>query len=224
MKYNVFFDLIKLFAKGEIDYERNYNIKSLVINFFFFFFFSFVLNIISFFFIYILVDELPSLNLDTSLPYEIIFVAPFTEEIIFRLLLKKNNKNIALWIVFLFLFLLMKFNIVDEKIIYLTFIILFMFIVFFTIKDKTYESINLVSNKRRHTLLLIVTSSFLFGLAHISNLYSLDAGLIFIIIYFFSHFIVGLLLSVIRMKYGILISILYHSALNGIIYLLSNLS
>ena len=208
-------DLVKLFLIKKINVV-GYNFKKITIDFFSFIFISFIINILCFLPLFILKVKLSSENIKETLPYEIIFVAPFVEEVLFRLLQKKGRLNIIVFICFLFVFLMMKFNFIFDKIVYLIFLFLFFVILDQSIRDKNYEY--KVYNEKT-TLILVILMSSLFAISHLFNFNS-NVSYLILVAYFFSKFFGGLILSIIRLRYGIVISLLFHVLLNGFIYVM----
>jgi membrane protease YdiL (CAAX protease family) len=208
-------DLIKLFLLKKIEVV-GYKPKKITKDLISFFFISLIINILCFLPLFILKVKLPAENIKVILPYEIIFVAPFVEEMLFRILQKKGRINYFIFISFLFFFLMMKFDFIKDKLVYLIFLFLFFVILYKSIRDKNYEY-NIYNE--RTTLLLVILLSFLFGISHLLN-FGTNLSFLILLAYFFSKFLGGIILSTIRLRYGIIISLFFHIFLNGFIYIM----
>jgi hypothetical protein len=156
-------------------------------------------------------------NNSDTLPYEIILIAPFVEEMFFRFPLKKGKGFLLIFITFLISFLLMKFNILNENVVYAIFTIIFLYLVNITHKSEFKEN----DYKNKRLLFLTLFLSLAFGLSHLLNYEELgNEGVTYLLIFSISKIISGLILSVIRLRYGIIISILFHCLLNFLIFAL----
>lgn len=117
--------------------------------------------------------------------------------------------------IFISSFLLMKFNIVNKAYIYSFFLILISCIIMESHKG------NLDNNKYNNKVTLIITIilSIIFGLFHLFNFETKNESIFnFLLLFSVSKIITGIILSVIRLRYGIIISFLFHSIFNLIIY------
>ena len=214
-------DIICLFKGQSVNNEFNdLKFKKVFFNLIIFILFIFFVNILNVMFLLILGYKTPPVlkSIDETLPYEIILVAPFVEEMFFRFPLKKSKKNLYIFLVFLTLFLLMKFNFVYKVYIYIMFLFLFLYQLFFSKSLISKE--NNYNNKT--SLFLIILLSTLFGLFHVVNFEKPGEFInYYLLIFSISKIITGISLSVIRLRFGVLISILFHAFFNLIIYLIN---
>ncbi|WP_445710764.1 hypothetical protein [Flavobacterium sp.] len=220
MKNFFLIDIVTLFKKQEIYPEQDsINIKKIFINLIIFVFFIMFLNILNVLILLLLGYKSPPNfnNNDEILPYEIILIAPFVEEMFFRFPLKKGMKNLYVFLVFIILFLSMKFDIINKIYIYVSFLFLLTYIV---IQSKKR---NLDKNNYSNgiTLYLTILLSIIFGLFHVVN-FDTAGDMInsYLLIFSISKIFTGISLSVIRLKYGILASFFFHLIFNLIIYLI----
>ena len=214
-------DIISLFKGQSINNEYNdLKFKKVFLNLIIFILFIFLVNILNVIFLLILGYKTPPVlkSIEETLPYEIILIAPFVEEMFFRFPLKKSKKNLYIFFIFLAFFLLMKFNFVHKDYAYIMFLFLILYQLFFSKSLITSETN--YSNKR--TFFLIILLSSLFGLFHVINLEKTDEFInYYLLIFSISKIITGISLSVIRLRFGVLISIFFHVIFNLIIYLIN---
>lgn len=214
-------DIISLFKGQSINNEYNdLKFKKVFLNLIIFILFIFLVNILNVIFLLILGYKTPPVlkSIEETLPYEIILIAPFVEEMFFRFPLKKSKKNLYIFFIFLAFFLLMKFNFVHKDYAYIMFLFLILYQLFFSKSLITSETN--YSNKR--TFFLIILLSSLFGLFHVVNLEKTDEFInYYLLIFSISKIITGISLSVIRLRFGVLISIFFHVIFNLIIYLIN---
>jgi membrane protease YdiL (CAAX protease family) len=156
---------------------------------------------------------------DTELNYNIfkIFIAgtilgPIVEEISFRLILKPSYKNF-IFLTFFFI-LLSAITLIRQKISYLIVFLTLGVISFIIWGNKVYlKKIQILFLKRFSYVFYI--SCFLFGMVHITNYTPLNYKVILIFpILILSQIIGGAFFGYIRMKFGIVYSILFHSIFN----------
>lgn len=141
-----------------------------------------------------------------------LILAPFIEEMIFRLILKPNLKNIFWLCCFtsiMMVFFLMKFNLV-YFVIFLSFSLLSFLLFFNKVLLKKVQIFTI-----RHFNYIFYFNCISFGYYHISNYSIINFKLIL-----FSPLIVlpqvfgGFFLGFIRIRFGIIYSILFHSLIN----------
>lgn len=214
-------DIISLFKGQSINNEYNdLNFKKVFLNLIIFILFIFLVNILNVIFLLILGYKTPPVlkSIEETLPYEIILIAPFVEEMFFRFPLKKSKKNLYIFFIFLAFFLLMKFNFVHKDYAYIMFLFLILYQLFFSKSLITSET----NYSNKSTFFLIILLSSLFGLFHVVNLEKTDEFInYYLLIFSISKIITGISLSVIRLRFGVLISIFFHVIFNLIIYLIN---
>ena len=214
-------DIISLFKGQSINNEYNdLNFKKVFLNLIIFILFIFLVNILNVIFLLILGYKTPPVlkSIEETLPYEIILIAPFVEEMFFRFPLKKSKKNLYIFFIFLAFFLLMKFNFVHKDYEYIMFLFLILYQLFFSKSLITSET----NYSNKSTFFLIILLSSLFGLFHVVNLEKTDEFInYYLLIFSISKIITGISLSVIRLRFGVLISIFFHVIFNLIIYLIN---
>lgn len=140
-----------------------------------------------------------------------VFIAPVYEEIIFRLLLKLDKKNIGVFTVTILTLIFLSFF--KNKLIYLFFlsvllITIFSFFFFFKRKCKSF-----VNDNHKY---FYWGSSILFGILHAAN-FSGNIYLIISLSLFLGspQIVLGFILGYIRMNYGFLYGILFHIIINS---------
>ena len=214
-------DIISLFKGQSINNEYNdLKFKKVFLNLIIFILFIFLVNILNVIFLLILGYKTPPVlkSIEETLPYEIILIAPFVEEMFFRFPLKKSKKNLYIFFIFLAFFLLMKFNFVHKDYAYIMFLFLILYQLFFSKSLITSET----NYSNKSTFFLIIFLSSLFGLFHVVNLEKTDEFInYYLLIFSISKIITGISLSVIRLRFGVLISIFFHVIFNLIIYLIN---
>jgi len=159
--------------------------------------------------------DLPEVELNTG-PFLLfllmVFIGPALEEVFFRLFLKPNFKNMFLLLIFFFtiaIFTILKRNMP---------ILLFSFFAIFLLLFILSRPKNLFWFQRivlKHFRWIFYISCFLFGAIHILNFEQLNFRLFFAAPFIiFPQVVAGVFLGFIRMKYGIIYSILFHSFIN----------
>lgn len=138
-----------------------------------------------------------------------ISLAPVYEEFLFRALLRFNKKNILLFISTIFTMIVVLMYMSKYKPVFVLLIILLCFVFLYL----NFKKIKLFINAKFKYFFYF--SVFAFGLAHLSNF----SGNIYIIMIAFPlliapQLILGLILGFIRMKYGLIYSILFHFLVN----------
>jgi len=154
--------------------------------------------------------------------YLIIFIGPFVEEILFRLILKVNKFNISIFLGLLLLKLLTgniyQFDILSLTFgFYIAFCILLSIVVYFFIPIKT---INFLKAKNQ---ILIFSSVLLFGLVHIMNIKTYHWELILLYPFFvLPQMIMGYFITNLRLKYGFFWGLFLHIIFNAFSVLISH--
>ncbi|GEM_PF-168012 len=149
--------------------------------------------------------------------FTIVFIVPFLEEIIFRLVLNVNKTNLCIFISFI-LYLLIGGKILNFSYnntyhyLYLSICIFF----FFLIKKNVPEVV--ITLLRKNVKSIIIFSIFSFGLIHITNIlkfHSIEYSLLMIYpIYVIPQFIMGYFISNLRIKCGFLWGLYLHFIIN----------
>lgn len=140
-----------------------------------------------------------------------VILAPVYEEIVFRSLLKFNNKSIVLFIVTVISFISFYcYRLEITYVVFFSFLLLCISIILFMFPFNKIRSI-LSSNFKY----FFYASATIFGLLHIAN-FSGDGWLImaFSFILCAPQIVLGLVLGYIRMQYGLLYCIIFHMILN----------
>jgi hypothetical protein len=147
--------------------------------------------------------------------YLIVFIGPFSEEILFRLALKVNKFNVAVFFgIFTYLLLggsIAKFNINNT-------IFLYYVVISITISILSYFhlSVKIIDLLNQKTNYLIVFSIVLFGLVHISNIKILHWQLaMFYPFYVLPQMIMAYFITNLRLKYGFLWGLSFHILINA---------
>lgn len=141
-----------------------------------------------------------------------VIIAPIAEEILFRLILMPTTKNFR--ILFLFSFCLTTLSAVKHNIyvfsVALAFTIIFLYICLSKKRTRKVQYF-ILSNFRNFFYL----SCIIFGLVHLSNFVAITLGAILTSAFMFlPQAIAGGFLGYVRIKYGIIFSILFHSLCN----------
>lgn len=212
------YDLIRVCSSPEKIQNSKYpsDRKTLALYFIFTLLFYFLINISI-----ALIDNwihLPKVQFgikDLSI-FKVVILAPIVEEVCFRAILKNDKFSISIFIVgILYLFLLKLILIKNEHII---FILLFCYLVFNTLLKAL--NIQFRQYKRNELRFLVLISCFFFGMAHILN-YEISWQNSFSFFFIFTpYFFSGVILSMLRLKFGLFYSILSHSIWNGVIWLI----
>ncbi|AYN05868.1 type II CAAX prenyl endopeptidase Rce1 family protein [Flavobacterium sp. 140616W15] len=147
---------------------------------------------------------------------KVAIVAPIMEEILFRLVIRVNKSNIILFVVFLIVSLLYETYILTTTAYYI-FIGGFSL---FLISKKFNHKINSSFEKNNSLPFLIYFSCLLFGLFHLSNFKDIDITNITVITYLISKILDGFVFILLRLKFGIIASILLHIFINSLAYIL----
>jgi len=150
--------------------------------------------------------------------FEVVLIVPVLEEILFRLMLRVNKFNLLIFSIWVFIFILYKnfaLNITSLIVLCLLFFLLF------SLKNNK-SKLNLSKHESRFFPLsfLLYLSCFLFGAIHLLNFDSLDILNITIILYMISKVVAGFVFALLRLKFGIFSSIIFHVFLNSLAYYL----
>ena len=179
-------------------------------------FYILLVFIISIFFGYLFISEsnngsFKHNNID-ALSY--CLTIPLYEEIIFRAPLKKNKKDIALFFTILIIIIYGSITLYDTSIFIISIFLIYLLFIFCQ-KEKVEKQYN-----NKTTLILIYSTELAFGLIHLVNFNFIE---IFVFFYILLKSFIGFVLSIFRLKYGIVGSVLFHASINTISYLLSKL-
>jgi len=141
-----------------------------------------------------------------------VVIAPITEEIIFRLILRPTYTNIILFSLFAFLgfaFSIYKHNV---PMMISSFFIAGIFALILSGRKKIVKTQFIII---RHYKLFFYFSCILFGLVHVFNNGHVTVGILLAApILVLPQFICGGFLGFVRIKYGLIYSILFHSLIN----------
>lgn len=154
--------------------------------------------------------------------YMMVFMIPFVEELLFRLILEVNKFNISVF-VGLVLYKILGGQIIKFDI--YNFLNIFFVLISITISIVSYyyfpvKIIDFLNKKRSW---LVATSILLFGLMHISNIKVLYWELMFFYPFFvLPQLIMGYFITNLRLKYGFLWGFLLHALFNAFNFYISN--
>ncbi len=148
--------------------------------------------------------------------FAVFLIAPIYEEIFFRSLLRFNWFNISLFITNLLVFIL--YMIIKENIMYVTIASVFLF---FILAIITIASIKKTSNFISQNIqYFFYFTAISFGLLHTINFSGNPWAIFsFSLILVSPQIILGLILGYVRIKYGLLYSILFHMVVNASVLL-----
>lgn len=150
--------------------------------------------------------------------YEVVVIAPVLEEILFRLVLRLNKFNLTIFFIWLFIFVLYKRFIIDSNCLLVLSLMSFVFLILK--KNKHKLNITQFEFKFFPLPVIIYLSCFLFGIMHLSNFGNTEILNITIILYVISKALAGFAFALLRLKFGIISSIIYHIFLNSLAYFL----
>jgi len=140
-----------------------------------------------------------------------IFVAPIYEEFLFRLLLRPSTKNYILFVATVFILTIISF--LYGTIIFFSILlgVLLLSLVMYFMGDR---SRNYIFNKINFKYSFYFSTLF-FGLMHLSN-FTGNAYIIslFAILLVGPQILLGLILGYIRMRFGLIFSIIFHAVVN----------
>lgn len=154
-------------------------------------------------------------------PFFIIIIGPFLEELLFRLILVPNIKNLTF-----FTFILSVFisyggvypKEVDSKLFIVVFVCLMLSWLLWIILSR-YNEIEIYINSLQKYLVMVF--SLFFGLIHIGNVDKIYNELILLYpIYVLPQIIMGYFCSILRIKFGFMWGVGFHSFINGVTMLL----
>lgn len=189
--------------------------------FFFILYFIFSYYIVSFAFSYLIHFFEIDINFNTHVKKAIngnilllaIIIAPVSEELLFRAILKPNRITFLLFCVSIFFFAFQFFK--APFCFTFIFLILISFIIY-----KIRVNINSFVQKNFKSIIFI--SSFSFAMLHSFNFELTHSLLIALPLLIIPKIYLGFALSFFRIKYGLFSSILMHSIINGILIYLSS--
>jgi len=229
--------MINFFKISQFDlYESNQNIliklKRVIISYFFIFI---LISVVDFVFIFPLdfiitnflhFQSIRGLIHETQKAfgiypfYLIIFIGPFIEEILFRLILNINKLNVSIFVGILFLKLLTgqvyQFNIFS-----LTFVFNIILSIIVSSILYAYFPLEIIAFLNRKKRWLIIISIISFGILHILNIKVLHWQLaLFYPFYVLPQMIMGYFITNLRLKYGFLWGLSLHILINASSFLL----
>jgi membrane protease YdiL (CAAX protease family) len=141
-----------------------------------------------------------------------IIAGPIIEEIMFRLFLRPTNKNLLGLIIFCGLLFIN--SVIKHKTIFLILSLLVLIVLIYSVSNKSRRrQLQLIVLK--HFKILFYLSCLLFGFVHIFN-FSYFSFILFVLspIFLIPKIIAGAILGYVRLKYGIVYSILFHFLIN----------
>ncbi|PAM95751.1 hypothetical protein B4N84_06560 [Flavobacterium sp. IR1] len=161
----------------------------------------------------------PRLLENTEIKFlDVAIIAPILEETLFRLVMRWSKFNLLIFFVWLFIFILYQKFLIGTACLG-TLCILF-FLLFSSKKFNEAVNRDQLEFKFFPLSFLIYLSCFLFGIMHVSNFETIDLLNISVILYLSSHILGGFVFALLRLKFGIISSIFYHSLINSIAYFL----
>lgn len=162
--------------------------------------------------------QLPNIRIKHNDILNIVVIAPLIEEFCFRAVLKKNIKNLLFFSIGLMGIVLRHLSVNSIYIVTCMFFLVIIVIIFFKTKNHL---LYLNPYKKTQILILVYSSSLMFGLAHLIGIDYFSMSYVFLIIYVFPKILAGFLLSMIRLKFGLFHSIIFHAFINLIIYFIT---
>lgn len=161
--------------------------------------------------------EIPKIQINELNFIRIVIVFPIIEEFVFRAILKYSLTNL-----YFFFIGIMGFILDHIKIYPIVIFLVILLLIFLVQKSKKNRPLLSLYDNKNYNIIMVYTSSLSFGIAHVLNFKYSDIFSMFIIIYVSSKIIGGFLFSMLRIKYGILYSIIFHIFNNLVFYLLLN--
>jgi uncharacterized protein len=138
-----------------------------------------------------------------------ILLSPIIEEILFRLILVFNRKNLL--ILKLTIFSLLIFFVIKESIVKVIFFFLLLFLLIFVYAYK--DRCQYFFRKNFRIFFFLITG--LFAFLHLFNFLGISlSNSFYLLLFIIPQFILGLLLGYIRITYGIQYSIIFHVLVN----------
>jgi hypothetical protein len=148
----------------------------------------------------------------------IVVIGPLIEEFCFRAVLKKNFKNLLYFLIGILGFVLRYLSVNPIYIIACILLLVAIVVILFNPKSQLYF---LKPYKKKHLLILVYSSSLFFALSHLIGVNCFSMSFILLVIYIIPKILVGFLLAMLRIKFGLLYSIIFHVFINLIIYLIT---
>lgn len=213
----LYFDLHNIFV-SPYHIKHTKKIKLQIVYFIFAFIVFFLINIL----LPIFLNNFLKLSLPKFVDirnvnfFKLVVFTPVIEEFCFRAILIKNKINNILFLTG-FSGIILNFILIDNIYIFISTLLIFVFTFLFFIKtnNRFYKKY-----KQRELFLIVYLSSFLFGFAHLTN-FNLSLGISFIVmVYLLIKSFNGFIFSLLRLKIGLIYSILFHIFLNLIAYTL----
>lgn len=148
----------------------------------------------------------------------IVVIAPLIEEFCFRAVLKKNFKNLLFFLIGILGFVL---QFLSVKPIYITAWILLLVAIVVILFNTKSHLFYLNPYNKKNLLILVYFSTLFFALAHLIGVNCFSMSFILLVVYIIPKIQVGFLLAILRIKFGLLYSIIFHAFINLIIYLIT---
>jgi len=158
-----------------------------------------------------------------SFPYYlIIFIAPFMEEVLFRLSLKVNRLNISVFLGVL-LYIVLGGKVITFELnnnLYIMYIVVGALLSIISYYFLPSSIINLLTKNKN---VILILSIFLFGIIHVFNIKTVYWQLTLIYpFYVLPQIIMGYFISNLRLKYGFLWGFMLHALINAFSILVSH--
>lgn len=146
--------------------------------------------------------------------FEVLLVAPFLEELVYRLWLNQKRRNIIISFFFfalgIFYWYRGRSELGIDMVFYLCLLLLFVI---------SYKGEGYIANPA----LMMILSCFIFGIVHLTSLPNYKTLPFFIIfLNTFPHMLSGFFLAKVRIELGIQFSMAFHFIINGVALLLSH--
>ncbi len=211
MKESFLIDLKNIFI-NPISITHSNDKKKLVLYIFYFQAIAIAINILAFSITKLL--DIHSNSKITDFTFlNIVLVAPIIEEFMFRAILKKKLLNYCLFLVANLYFFR---SFLDNIYITIFLILALLFSLFILFKKKYFNS----NYNNSQLIILVYVTSFSFGIAHMVNYDASTSIVLFLIVMSITKIISGFLLSMFRIKFGLLYSILFHCFNNSLSFLI----
>ncbi|WGK64144.1 CPBP family glutamic-type intramembrane protease [Croceiramulus getboli] len=156
-----------------------------------------------------------------------IIIAPLVEEMLFRTLLHPSHNDLLWCMTSWPVFLMVRFLPLDVHwLVKAVFTLIFLFSVFYLLREglSPARTQKIRIFLRRHTTLILLLTSFIFGLVHINNYVSDFIFNLSLFVLIIPRILAGLALGFIKIaNRGLGWSILLHAMNNGVVFLISML-
>ncbi|MFI0428452.1 type II CAAX prenyl endopeptidase Rce1 family protein [Mariniflexile sp. HMF6888] len=159
---------------------------------------------------------LPYKNINISF-FNAVLLAPIIEELSFRAILKKSKINF-LFFISSFSYLIFGYLLKYDLFVY--YIVLLIITLFYVFVKKKVDFLEPYSKKQ--VLYLVYISCFFFGFAHIIN-YDISLNILIPLLAILLFKVLGaFFLSLLRLKFGLMVSILFHFIINLSAFIIYN--